>query len=135
MSFYLLHYKCENKIGLFCVIDSLHKNFQMQLFNPLEGCHYAYLAERHTTITDQTQRAVLYFSCYGSVQQLLFWNLSDMQKNIDYQIISASTQCQYIKWSPILCNNWSKHFSAFRLRLTPFLVIQLKGWKVNDLSL
>ena len=59
--------KCENKIGLFCVIDSLHKNFQMQLFNPLEGCHYAYLAERHTTITDQTQRAVLYFSCYGSM--------------------------------------------------------------------
>ena len=50
-----------NKIGLFCVIDSLHKNFQMQLFNPLEGCHYAYLAERHTTITDQTQRAVLFF--------------------------------------------------------------------------
>ena len=52
--------KCENKIGLFCVIDSLHKNFQMQLFNPLEGCHYAYLAERHTTITDQAHRVAMF---------------------------------------------------------------------------
>ena len=103
--------KMWNKIGLFCVIDSLHKNFQMQLFNPLEGCHYAYLAERHTTITDQTQRAVLFLLLVMVVG--IATSVLDSEwyaENIDYQIISPSTQCQSINAFIMLCNNWSQHF-------------------------
>ena len=33
-------------------------------------------------------------------------------ENIDYQIVSPSTQCQSINAFIMLCNNWSQHFSS-----------------------
>ena len=90
--------KCENKIGLFCVIDSLHKNFSnavIQSFGRLSLCIPCWEAHDHNR-SNSTCCLVLLLVMVVCIATSVLDSEWYVEKNIDYQIISPSAQCQYI---------------------------------------